>query len=476
MGYNFKKWDINQPFLLPPSLRDWLSEDHLVWFIAEVVNAINVSKFYSRYRSDGWGGESYHPKMMLALLLYSYCKGQRSSRKISVLCETDVAYRVISGNEQPEHSTISRFVQNFEKELADIFSDILKLCKAAGMLKVGRVTLDGTKVKANASISANREYKWLKKEVEEMIKEVKAVDKAEDEEFGIENRGDELPAKLRGRKKRQQRIKEAKERLDREAKEEADEKRKKIEERKEEEKRTGKKKRGRKPKEPSDEPDPKKKANITDAESRIMKTRKGLEQCYNGQLVTNEEQIILAAEVTQDENDQHQLKPMLEIADIEIEKVDAKVLIEEAVADAGYWNETEIKEIEKKPDAPELFIAVKNDYKKKKKKRKKKKLTCAQRRMKKKLSTDKGKEIYLQRGEIEAVIGQKKDVIGLRSFRRRGKPAANSEWRFGSSAHNVLKLYRKLKNAGLKLRKLLNFISNFELDSFDVNLLIPQEI
>lgn len=471
MSYNFKNWDINQPFLLPPSLRDWLSEDHLVWFIAEVVNEIDVSKFYSRYRSDGWGGESYHPKMMLALLLYSYCKGQRSSRKISVLCETDVAYRVISGNDQPEHSTISRFVQNFEKELEDIFTEVLKLCKAAGMLKVGRVTLDGTKIKSNASISANREYKWLKKEVEEMIKEAKAVDKAEDEEFGIENRGDELPAKLRGRKKRQQRIKEAKERLDREAKEEADEKRKKIEERKEEEKRTGKKKRGGKPKEPSDEPDPKKKANITDAESRIMKTRKGFEQGYNAQLVTNEEQIILAADVTQDENDQHQLKPMLEAANKEIEKAGVKKRIEEAVADAGFWNEAEIQEIENNPDAPELYIAVKNDYTK----NNRKKFTPAQQRMKDKLSTDKGEEVYSQRGQIEAVIGQKKDVIGLRSFRRRGKSAANSEWRFGSTAHNVLKLFRKLKKAGIKLRKLLNFISNFELDSFAVNLLIPQD-
>ena len=156
MAYNFLPCDRNQVYLLPPSLTDWLPEDHLAWFVLDAVEQIDLSPFYTKYRTDGVGNSAFHPSMMATLLIYSYCTGERSSRKIEKHCQTDVAYKIVTANQSPDHSTISRFRKDNQSQLKKLFLEILRLCAEAGLVKLGTVSLDGTKVKTNASLSANR--------------------------------------------------------------------------------------------------------------------------------------------------------------------------------------------------------------------------------------------------------------------------------------------------------------------------------
>ncbi len=159
MAYNFLPCDRNQAYLLPPSLVDWLPEDHLAWFVLDAVEQIDLAQFYKKYRADGVGNSAFQPSMMAALWIYSYCTGERSSRKIEKYCQTDIAYKVITANQQPDHSTISRFRKDNQSHLKKLFLEILRLCAEAGLVKLGKVSLDGTKIKANASLSANRTLK-----------------------------------------------------------------------------------------------------------------------------------------------------------------------------------------------------------------------------------------------------------------------------------------------------------------------------
>src|SRR3990172_855363 len=271
MGYNFIECNREQIYLLPPSMRDWLPEGDLSWFIIDAVNKMDLSEFYRKYRPDGRGQAAFEPTMMVSLLLYAYSNGVRSSRTIEKLCERDISYRVISANTAPDHSTICRFRQENEEKVTGLFVEVLKLCAKAGLVKVGVVSLDGTKIKANASLSSNREYEHIKEEVKNMLSEAEAKDKDMKQE-------------------------------------------EKIKTRQAEEAETGKKKRGRKPKAPKAEPEKETKANTTDPDSRIMKTRSGYVKGYNAQAAVTEEQIIIAAELTQEANDVKQLHPMIEKA------------------------------------------------------------------------------------------------------------------------------------------------------------------
>ncbi len=171
MPYNFHSCDRDQMLLMPPSVSDWLPKDHLAWFIIDAVGQIDLQSFYEKYCSDGVGNTAFHPEMMVALLLYAYCNEERSSRRIESYCQTDVAYKVIMANQRPDHSTISRFRQYNAGELKKLFFEVLRLCAEAGLVKLGHVSLDGTKVKANASLSANRKLKHLEKEIEKMLSE-----------------------------------------------------------------------------------------------------------------------------------------------------------------------------------------------------------------------------------------------------------------------------------------------------------------
>jgi len=184
VSYNFRPVNRNQLYLMPPSLRDWLPQGHLAWFLIDAVDQMDLTSFRLKYRADGWGGESYDPAMMVTLLLYAYCLGERSSRRIERLCVEDVAFRVITANQMPDHVTIARFRQRHQKDLADLFVQVLRLCQEAGLVKVGTVALDGTKVKANASLAANRSYEHIRQEVEKMLGEAEAADREEDGRHG----------------------------------------------------------------------------------------------------------------------------------------------------------------------------------------------------------------------------------------------------------------------------------------------------
>ena len=210
MPQNFIACDREQELLLPPNLREWLPEDHLAWFVLAVAEEMDLSGFYGAYRSDGHGRAAHEPAMMVALLLYAYCKGQRSSRVIERGCVEDVAFRVIAANHRPDHTTIARFRQRHETALAGLFGEVLGLCAEAGLVKVGVIAIDGTKMRANASQHAARDYEQLAREI---LAEADAVDREEDEQFG-EARGDELPPELASGEGRRAWLRDARRRLD----------------------------------------------------------------------------------------------------------------------------------------------------------------------------------------------------------------------------------------------------------------------
>ena len=451
MAYNFRSVDRETDYLMPPSLREWLPSNHLAWFLVDAVKKMDLSGFYAKYRADGRGGESYEPGMMVSLLLYAYCLGERSSRKIESTCEVDVGYRVVTGNAIPDYSTICRFRSNHEEALRELFGEVLRLCKETGLVKAGTVSLDGTKMKASASLSANRSYDHLKEAVDRMFEEAKRKDAEEDELYGKDRRGDELPEELSTPEGREKRIQEALARLEHKAKEKAEEQARKIAQRQAEEEATGKKKRGRKPKEPDAEPAEEAKANTTDPESGIMKTRSGYVQGYNAQAAVTKDQIVVAAEVTQEANDVAQLHPMLDKAREELANAGVEGRIEKALADAGYWSEENAGK--EAPEGPELFIATNKDWKQRKAMReappprgRMRKGISARDRMERKLLTKRGRALYKLRGQtVEPVFGQVKDGRGCDRFMRRGLPAVRSEWSLICATHNLLKLFRSGK-------------------------------
>ena len=450
MPVNFIPCDRNQVYLMPPSLEDWLSKDHLAWFVLDAVAQMDLGPFYAKRRADGWGRAAYPPSMMVPLLLYAYCLGERSSRKIERLCETDVAFRILAANHVPDHATIARFRRGHLKELEALFVQILRLCAEAGLVKLGKVSIDGTKMKASAALAANRTHEGLAKEMKKILAEAEAVDREEDRRYG-KKRGDELPEDMRNQKTRVARLKECKERLEKEAEERAAEKQKKIDERAAKEEAIGKKLRGRKPKEPDPTPSSKAKANVTDPESRIMKTRKGYVQGYNAQAAVTENQIITAAEVTQQENDKKQLHPMLDKTEENAAAAGVEEKVGAALADAGYWSESNAEAAG--PDGPELLIATTKDHKQRKAAREApppmgripKDLSCLE-RMERKLLTKRGRALYKLRGRtVEPVFGQIKDARGCDGFLLRGLDGVSGEWKLLCGTHNLLKLWRSGK-------------------------------
>ncbi len=451
MAYNFIPCDREQSFLMPPSLREWLPEDHLAWFVLDAVSQMDLSAFNAKYRADGWGAAAFPPDMMVPLLLYAYCVGERSSRAIERRCEIDVAFRVVAANRKPDHATIARFRRKNLKELEGLFTQILRLCAEAGLAKVGVVAIDGTKMEANAALAANRTHsgldKEIKREVTKMLAEAETVDREEEKLYG-EKRGDELPDELRTQKTRLERLRECKERLEREALERAAEQQRKIDERAAKEEATGKKLRGRKPKEPDPTPEAKAKANVTDPESRIMKTRKGYVQGYNAQAAVTEEQIIVAAEVTQEANDKKQLHPMIEKTAGNLQSTGVEEKVGTALADAGYWSEANVEEAD--TNGPDLLIATTKDWKQRKAAREGPpprgripEDISVRERMDRKLMTKRGRATYKKRSRtVEPVFGQIKDARGAGRFLLRGLDGASGEWKLLCGTHNLLKLWR----------------------------------
>ena len=454
MGYNFLPCDRDQLYLLPPALQDWLPEGDLAWFLLDAVAQMDLSAIEQTYRRDGWGQAAYEPTMMVALLLYAYCLGERSSRQIERLGERDIAFRVIAANQRPDHTTLARFRTTHEKALASLFTHVLRLCAEAGVVKVGVVALDGTKMQAAAALAANRTVEAITEAVQLMLVEARGTDAAEDRVHGTARRGDELPTALQTRQSRRARLQACQARLKQEAEAAQTQQHTKLETRQAEEAASGQKKRGRKPKTAqalAAELDATTKANVTDPDSRIMKTQKGYVQGYNAQAVVTAEQIIVAAELPQQANDLHQLHPMLTQAQENLQAIDHSQAIGIALADAGYCSEANLTEVV--PEGPELLVATNKDWKQRKAQREQpapcgripKHLT-ARERMDRALLTKRGRRLYKTRGHtVEPVFGQIKDVRGCDRFMRRGEQACASEWKLLCTTHNLLKLWRSGK-------------------------------
>jgi transposase len=444
-GYNFIRPNRDQLFLMPPALQDWLPSDDLAYFLLDAVAQFDLTPFHAAYRADGVGQAAFQPQMMVALLSYAYCLGVRSSRQIERPCERDVAFRVVAGNLGPDHATIARFRQRHTEALKGLFTDILRLCKEAGLVKVG------TKLAADAASGANRAYETIRSEVETMLHDAESKDAEEDRLYGPEHRGDELPEALRNRGDRLARLKQCRERLEHEAATAAAEHAHRLDERAAKEAETGRKLRGRKPRPVPETPEPEAKANVTDPDSRILKTRRGYVQGYNAQAVATEDQIIVAAEVTADENDVGQLHPMLAATAHEPRAAGVEEAVGAALMDAGYCSEENLAAAD--PDGPELSVATRKDWKQREQMRQAPSPRgripghlSHRERMDRKSLTRRGRRLYKKRSQIiEPVFGQTETCRGINRFQRRGLVSCRSEWKLICGTHDLLKLWRSGK-------------------------------
>jgi transposase len=447
MSKQFRPWNPDQSFLFPPSPRDWLPENHLVYFLLDVIPQMNLQPILHPYLAEERGQPPFHPVMLVTLLLYGYATGVFSSRRLMAHCETDAAFRVIVADDIPDFRTISDFRKRHLTALADLFVEVLKLCATAGLVKVGRIALDGSKVKANASRHKAMSYDYMLKEERRLKKEIKVLlaqaeeaDEAEDKSYGPDRRGEELPEELARRQNRLQKIREAKAALEAEAREAA----RAMEAERHQQ---GKPPSGKDPEQA--QPDPKAQYNFTDPESQIMKvSNKGWDQCLNTEVVVNEHQIIIAADVTDETNDKKQVQPMIEQTQQNGAAAGVTEKIKEAVADSGFYSEANVEYLEGQDIDP--YIATErlkhHEQIAAPRGRCPAGLTPKQ-RMARKLRTKKGRERYARRkGMVEPVFGQIKHGRGFRQFLLRGKKKMRSEWRLVSLTHNLLKLWRHGQN------------------------------
>lgn len=449
MGNRFKIIDRDTPYLFPPSVQEWLPEKHLARFVVEMVSRLDLRKLENSYTKRG--SEGYPPRMMLALLFYGYATGVFSSRKLEQATYDSVAFRYVAANTHPDHDTIAAFRKRFLNQLKPLFVEILMLARAMDILKLGRVTLDGTKVKANASKHSALSWghiskleKHLKGEVAELMRMAEKADRSEDAE------GLDIPAELERREDRLKALEEARIKLSELARErdkaEQAEYEKKMRKREAKRKKSGKKPSGPKPQPPSGGVRDKDQINLTDEESQIMPVSGGgFEQAYNAQaVVDNESYLIVATHVSQRANDKRELEPALQaLADLPEELGRAG----EILADNGYFSEDNVKACLKKKMIP--YIAVNREPHH---------LTVEELRgnphpppedadeveeMKHRLKTPKGRAIYGERKcRVEPVFGIIKAVMGFRQFSLRGHQAVDSEWDLVSIAWNLKRIHK----------------------------------
>jgi transposase len=450
--------DRRQGFLLPVDMADWVPETDLVHLLLDAVDLMDLSRFEAHYTKRGAGAPPFAPRLLVSVLLYAYASGHRSSRQIERLCGRDAGFRLIVGAQVPDHSVIARFRKRHRGDLETLFVEILKLCHAAGLVRVGVVALDGTKVKANAALDANRTARSLAEEVASMLAQAEAVDAEEDTRLGL-RRGDELPEGLADRSQRLARLKACRERLEREALQQAARQQEKIDARAAEEQATGRRKRGRKPRPARANVDAEAKANPSDPDSRIMKSRRGYLQGYNAQAVVTRDQIIVASGVTQQANDVHQLVPMIDRALAVVETVMGEnARIGSALADAGYWSH---ENAALETADCEYLIATTKDWKQRKAMRdappprgRIPKAMTARDRMERKLLTRRGRGLYRLRGQtVEPVFGQMKVNQGADAFMMRGHQECEGEWSLHCAAHNLRKLHSQSARRGRKARE-----------------------
>ncbi len=430
MSKTFRPYEPDQMFLMPVSMREWLPADHLAYFISDVADQLDLSWITQRYTGEERGYPPYHPVMMVKVLLYAYCVGIPSSRKIAKRLEEDIAFRVLAANNTPDFRTISDFRKDHLKALSGLFLQVLKLCQKAGLVRLGHVSLDGTKIKANASKHKAMSYKRMKEaearleaEVKELLKKAEVTDEEEDQRYGRDKRGDELPKELAFRESRLRKIREAREALEAEAKWEAEKARAE-----------GKKATGI--------PEDKAQRNFTDPESNIMPAPGGkhFEQAYNAQAaVDSANQIILAAGLTDEPTDKKQAIPIVEQVRANTGELPRKVS-----ADTGYFSKEVVQALTS--DGIDVYIPpekIKHGSSQPKAPlgRIPKGLSVAD-RMRRKLMTKRGRQCYGLRKELsEPVFGQIKQARGFRQFLLRGKEKVSGEWQLICTGHNVLKLF-----------------------------------
>ncbi len=451
----FRPYDPSQVLLMAPVLSEWVPEGDLAHFVFDLVeDTLDLSQVYVSYE-DERGYPPYDPRLMLKLLIYGYAHGVCSSRKLEQATYRDVAVRMLCAGQHPDYRSIARFRARHLEALAELFVQALRLCKEAGLLKLGTLALDGTKLRANASrhkamsharmVSAEaqleEEIAALRAQAKALLQEAERVDADEDERFGPDSRGDELPDELARRESRLKRLREAKAALEAEARE------------RERVRRAEMVAEGRKPRTPPGgrdpfAPKPTDQRNFTDPESKIMKTSDGsFHQCFNAQAVVDgEAQVIVAAELSSEAPDARQLAPALDQLADNLETTEAE-LADDAVllADAGYFSEDNVetatahgldpyiatgrhKHSDPPPIAPRGPIP---------------KHATPKQRMARKNRTRKGQAVYSRRKAIvEPVFGQMQTVQAARQLLLRGQTAARAQWRFNCAIHNLLKLHR----------------------------------
>jgi len=454
VGVRFKPLDRDQQYLLPPSVDEWLPEGDLAYFLIEVVDQLDLQGILRHYEvavdpktgcerpKAASGQPAFHPKMMTALLLYAYANGTPSSRRIARLCERDVGYRVVAANQRPDFRTLSDFRRIHLKALSGLFVQVLLLAREAGLVKLGHVALDGTKVKANASKHKAMSYGWLskreaeyEKQVADLLRRADATDTAEDDLYGADLRGDELPKELRFREERLRRIREAKKALEEAALEKA-----RAEGKLDENDQPKPSKGGRPPKTPPGTPKPKGQYNFTDNESHIMKMNHGgFDPAYNCQAAVDEEaQVIVACDATAEPNDKKQLTPLVKQI-----KTNLGALPKKASADSGYYSEENVKDI--RAFGIDDYICPDRmkhgETPPKVRGRPPRDLSFVD-RVRRKLWTKQGRATYKLRKQIvEPVFGQMKQTRGLRQFLLRGVEKVQGEWSLWCTGHNLRKLW-----------------------------------
>ena len=504
MALNFASCDRGQLLLMPPSLTEWLPDEHLVWTVLGAVDQMDLGRFEEAYRLGAAGRAPFDPAMMVALLMYAYARGNRSSRGIERACWEDVAYKVITGMRTPDHSTIAEFRRRHEAEIEGLFDDVLGLCREAGLVSVGVITIDGTKIKANASMDQNRSYREL---VTQILREAEEIDRVEDELYG-DARGDELPGQLRTAEGRKRALADAKRRIEeRKGRAVSDEEqvaepvvdpemvlgrggrrggrrewprvaRRELEEQRARDGRpiprdredrlfqalgrleqnhradlvanqvydhwraTARDTKGRvlkgnsKPFVPPELPDGV--INLSDPDSRVMRTQgTPPRQAYNAQTAVNDRQVILAAEITVDAPDFGHLEPMLDTTLRHLERHGVTEMPEVLLGDAGYWHSRQIQAIGER--GVEVLIPPDGNMREGKRPGWE---NGFYEKMRRKLTSERGRKLYAQRKvTVEPVYGQIKYNRRVDRFMRRGRAAAQSEWRLVTATHNLLKLH-----------------------------------
>ena len=434
MPTRYRPYRPEQSFLLPPSPKDWLAEDHLVYFISETVDRLDLSGFYRRYEGDGRRNRPFDPRMMVKVLLYGYATGTFSSRKLAKKLEEDVALRVLGAGNFPAHRTICEFRQRHLEEFQELFVELVRIARETGMIRLGTVAVDGAKVKANASKHKAMSYKRMKKadkrlrrEIEQLTEEASRVDAEEDRIYGEDRRGDELPEELRRREDRLAKSEAAMKRLkQRQAEEDRRKGRHEGDDRKSP-------RGGRKFKREFGEPKEEAQDNFTDSDSRIMMSKGSFQQCYNSQIAVDDgSQLIVATGVTQSAADNPQLLKLVEQTQKNTKRRPRRLL-----ADAGYRDEESFRVLEAK--GIEAYISLGREDKK-----------AAQEptpelpaswRMHEKLKTEGGRAQYKRRKAIvEPVFGWVKQVLGFRRFSLRGIDNVSAEWDLVCLAVNLKRM------------------------------------